>query len=63
MANYPIRAFGALHGANNKIWTIPRDPPNLSVDRNRISLNLLEELVEAETAEQTSLSIQFDSTL
>jgi kynurenine 3-monooxygenase len=55
----------AVHKSQNykAPHTILRETPSLSVDRNRLTLNLLEQLVTACPAEGTSLTIRFETAL
>jgi kynurenine 3-monooxygenase len=63
MTNQGVHCVGVcLHGAK-KTRTIPRDPPNLSLDRNQIAMTLLKELALAELALNTTISMQFDAAL
>jgi 2-polyprenyl-6-methoxyphenol hydroxylase-like FAD-dependent oxidoreductase len=63
MANKGVYCVGmCLHGAK-KTRAIPKDPPNLLVDRNQIVMTLLQELAQAELASNTTISMQFHAAL
>jgi hypothetical protein len=52
-----------LFSSRGKVLKIVRDPPNLSIDRNEIALTFLEQLMKANKAKDTPLSMDFERTL
>jgi hypothetical protein len=49
-----------LFSSRGKVLKIVRNAPNLSIDRNQIALTLLEQLMKANKAKDTPLSMDFD---